>query len=77
MGVVGLRNPLFLILGILTPVQGREVHNTKPLKTLTSLNKEVWPFFLGDNSIWSFCLLLPLAITQHFEVLKAILALRS
>ena len=24
------------------------------LKTLTSLNKEVWPFFLGDNSIWSF-----------------------
>ena len=24
------------------------------LKTLTSLNKEVRPFFLGDNSIWSF-----------------------
>ena len=23
------------------------------LKTLTSLNKEVRPFFLGDNSIWS------------------------
>ena len=22
------------------------------LKTLTSLNKEVRPFFLGDNSIW-------------------------
>ena len=24
------------------------------LKTLTSLNKEVRPFLLGDNSIWSF-----------------------
>ena len=24
------------------------------LKTLTSLNKEVRPFFLGDSSIWSF-----------------------
>ena len=24
------------------------------LKTLTSLNKEVRPFFLGDNSIWIF-----------------------
>ena len=27
---------------------------THSLKTLTSLNKEVRPFFLGDNSIWSF-----------------------
>ena len=26
---------------------------TGPLTTLTSLNKEVRPFFLGDNSIWS------------------------
>ena len=26
----------------------------KSLKILTSLNKEVRPFFLGDNSIWSF-----------------------
>ena len=25
---------------------------TVTLKTLTSLNKEVRPFFLGDNSIW-------------------------
>ena len=25
-----------------------------PLKTLTSLNTEVRPFFLSDNSIWSF-----------------------
>ena len=34
------------------------------LKTLTSLNKEVGPFFLGDNSIWSFPpLFLFLAIT--------------
>ena len=33
------------------------------LKTLTSLNKKVRPFFLGDNSIWSFPLCLPLAIT--------------
>ena len=24
------------------------------LKTLTSLKKESWPFFLGDNSVWSF-----------------------
>ena len=24
------------------------------LKTLTSLNKEVRPFFLGENSIWSY-----------------------
>ena len=28
--------------------------NLPTLKTLTSLNKEVRPFFLGDNSIWSF-----------------------
>ena len=27
---------------------------TQTLKTLTSLNKEVRPFFLGDNSIWSY-----------------------
>ena len=34
------------------------------LKTLTSLNKEVRPFYLGDNSIWRFpSLFLPLAIT--------------
>ena len=33
------------------------------LKTRTSLNKEVRPFFLSDNSIWSFPLFLPLAIT--------------
>ena len=33
------------------------------MKTLTSLNKEVKPFFLSDNSIWSFPLFLALAIT--------------
>ena len=33
------------------------------LKTLTSLNKEVRLFFLGDNSIWSFPSVFPLAIT--------------
>ena len=34
------------------------------MKTLTSLNKEVRKFFLGDNSNWSFLSLsLPLAIT--------------
>ena len=27
---------------------------TATLKTQTSLNKEVRPFFLDDNSIWSF-----------------------
>ena len=27
---------------------------TDALRTLTSLNKEVWRFFLGDNSIWCF-----------------------
>ena len=37
----------------------------KTLKNgLTSLNKEVRPFFLGDNRIWSLLpLFLPLAIT--------------
>ena len=30
MGVFGLRNPLFPILGILTPVQGRRVRNPSP-----------------------------------------------
>ena len=30
------------------------VSNGGALKTLTSLNKEVRPFFLSDNSIWSF-----------------------
>ena len=33
------------------------------LKTLTSLNKEVRPFFLGDNSIWRFPSVSSLAIT--------------
>ena len=28
--------------------------NDPTLKTLTSLNEEVRPFFLSDNSIWSF-----------------------
>ena len=32
------------------------------LKTLTSLNKEVRPFFLCDNRIWSFPLFLPLIL---------------
>ena len=35
-----------------------------PLKTLTSLNKEVRLCFLSDSSIWSFPLFLPLAITS-------------
>ena len=34
------------------PTQGHE--GTSFLKTLTSLNKEVRPFSLSDNSIWSF-----------------------
>ena len=34
-----------------------------PLKTLTSLNKEVRPFFLGDNSFRVFPLFLPSTIT--------------
>ena len=33
------------------------------LQTLTCLNKEVRPFFLRDNSIWSFPSVFPLAIT--------------
>ena len=33
------------------------------LKNLTSLNKEVRPFFLGGGGVWGFPLLLPLAIT--------------
>ena len=33
------------------------------LKALTSLNQEVRPFFLSDNSIWSLPSFLPLAIT--------------
>ena len=33
------------------------------LKALTSLNKEVRPFFLSDNSMWSFPSFLSLAIT--------------
>ena len=49
--------------------QVRYLHH-RTLKTLTSLNKEARPFFLGDNSVWS----VPL---QHLEVLKAIFALRS
>ena len=36
------------ILGISKPIVGGTT-----LKTLTSLNKEVRPFFLSDNSIWS------------------------
>ena len=36
---------------------------TSTLQTLTSLNKEVRPFFLGDNSIWRFpSVSFPLAI---------------
>ena len=33
---------------------GRNAHQVIALKTPTSLNKEVRPFFLCDNSIWSF-----------------------
>ena len=35
----------------------------RSLKTLTSSNKEVRPFFLSDNSIWSLPSALPLAVT--------------
>ena len=31
-----------------------EIFPALALKTITSLNKEVRPFFLSDNSIWSF-----------------------
>ena len=53
------------------------------LKTLTSLNKEVRPFFLGDNSIWSFPSVcnLSLAIKAfgafQFSVPKILLSLRK
>ena len=50
---------------------------TEPLKTQTSLNKEVKPFFLGDNSILEFSLCFFPKRLQHVELLKAILALRS
>ena len=43
----------------------------------TSLNKEVRPFFLSDNSIWSFPSVSSLSDCSILEVLKAILALRS
>ena len=33
------------------------------LETLTSLNREVRPFFLGDDSIWSYPSVCPLAVT--------------
>ena len=33
---------------------GRQPLAATTLRTLTSLNKEVRPFFLSDNSIWSF-----------------------
>ena len=49
---------------------------TKSLKTLTSLNKQVRPFFLGDTSIWSFPSVSSLSDCS-FGLLKAILALRS
>ena len=41
------------------------------LKTLTSLNKEVRPFFLGDSSIWSFASVSSLSDYSISEVLKA------
>ena len=37
-----------------TPFVDTPFVDTPSLKTLTSLNKEVRPFFLSDNSIWSF-----------------------
>ena len=39
------------------PVQFKRVLKQRPLcflKTLTSLFKEVRPFFLGDTSIWTY-----------------------
>ena len=42
--------------------------------TATQLNKEVRPFFLSDNSIWSYPSVFPLRL-QHLEVLEAIEAL--
>ena len=54
-----------LIKGCLNSTEIPKVGIPKPgtLKTLTSLNKEVRPFLLSDNSIWSSPLFLPLAIT--------------
>ena len=42
------------------------------LKTLTSLNKEVRPFFLSENSILSFPSVSSLCDYSIWEVLKAI-----
>ena len=36
------------------PGTGPKNGNSQTSQTLTSLNKEVRPFFLGDHSIWSF-----------------------
>ena len=48
--------PERLILSLHPPKVLNKKHSlgSLSLKTLTSLNKEVRPFFLCDNSIWSF-----------------------
>ena len=38
--------------GFHTPAKGTIAAKITTLKTLTSLNKEVRPFFLSDDSIW-------------------------
>ena len=38
---------------------GQAIFEALNLEALTSLNKEVRPFFLGDNSIWRFPSFLP------------------
>ena len=45
------RAQLFSLL--LPPLESHD-SNRNALKTLISLNKESRPFFIGDNSIWSF-----------------------
>ena len=60
-----------------TPGGTFECPNSVSLKTLPTLNKKVRPFFLSNNSIWSFPLCFIPWRFRHLEVLKAILALRS
>ena len=46
-----------LVMKFLTVLGGTsdfQETDPNPLRALTSLNKEVRPLFLGDNSIWSF-----------------------
>ena len=69
--------PLVVALQFFSELCNKRSRSTGSKLQHLSVNKEVRPSCLGDNSLWSFASCSSLTNYKHLEILKAILALQS